>query len=90
MKFQKQFILDVYNNPHGTRRAYFSFGLKNGKSALIAAVVLAHLVGPEAKQNNQIICVARSCDQASVVFKLPKKMIRLSLELSKIVQVVPS
>ena len=24
MKFQKQFILDVYDNPHGTRRAYLS------------------------------------------------------------------
>jgi len=24
MNFQKQFILDVYDNPHGTRRAYLS------------------------------------------------------------------
>ena len=51
MKFQKQFILDVYDKPHGKRRAYLSVARKNGKSGLIAAVVLAHLVGPEAKQN---------------------------------------
>ena len=53
MKFQKQFILDVYDNPHGTSRTYLSVARKNGKPALIAAVVLAHLVGPEAKQNSQ-------------------------------------
>ena len=34
MKFQKQFILDVYDNPHGTSRAYLSVAKKNGKSAL--------------------------------------------------------
>ena len=90
MKFQKQFILDVYDNPHGTSRAYLSVARKNGKSALIAAVVLAHLVGPEAKQNSQIISGARSRDQASLVFILAKKMIRLSPELSKIVRIVPS
>ena len=59
-KFQKQFILDVYDNPHGTSRAYLSVTRKKGKSALIAAVVLIHLVGPEAKQNSQIISGARS------------------------------
>ena len=90
MKFQKQFILDVYDNPHGTSRAYLSVARKNGKSALIAAVVLAYLVGPEAKQNSQIISGARSRDQASLVFKLAEKMIRLSPELSKIVRIVPS
>ena len=90
MKFQKQFILDVYDNLHGTSRAYLSVARKNGKSALIAAVVLAHLVGPEAKQNSQIISGARSRDQAALVFKLAEKMIRLSPELSKIVRIVPS
>ena len=63
---------------------------KNGKSALIAAILLAHLVGPEAKQNSQIISGARSRDQAALVFKLAEKMVRLSPELSKIVRIVPS
>ena len=66
MKFQKQFIQDVYDNPHGTSRAYLSVARKNGKPALIAAVALAHNVGPEAKQNSQIISGARSRDQASL------------------------
>lgn len=90
MPFQKQFILDVYDNPAGTSRAYLSVARKNGKSALIAAIVLAHLVGPEAKTNSQIISGARSRDQASLVFKLAEKMVRLSNELNKIVRVVPS
>ena len=60
MQFQKQFILDVYDTPHGTSRAYLSAARKNVKSALVVAVVLAHLVGPEAKQNSQIISGARS------------------------------
>ena len=90
MKFQKQFILDVYDNPHGTSRVYLSVARKNGKSALIAAVALAHIVGPEAKQNSQIISGARSRDQASLVFKLAEKMVRLSPDLLKIVRIVPS
>tara|TARA_R100000654_G_scaffold65446_1_gene93321 strand:+ start:1712 stop:3226 length:1515 start_codon:yes stop_codon:yes gene_type:complete len=90
MKFQKKFILDVYDNPQGTSRAYLSVARKNGKSALIAGLVLAHVVGPEAKQNSQIISGARSRDQASLVFKLAEKMVRLSPELSKIVRIVPS
>ena len=78
MKFQKQFILDVYDNPHGTSHAYLSVARKKGKSALIAAVVLAHIVGPEATQNSQIISGARSRDQASLVFKLAEKMVSSS------------
>ena len=73
MKFQRKFILDVFDNPHGTSRAYLSVARKNGKSALIAAILLAHLVSPEARQNSQIISGARSRDQASLVFKLAKK-----------------
>ena len=48
MKLQKQFITDVYNNPHGNGNAYLSVARRNGKSALFAAVVLVHVVGPEA------------------------------------------
>jgi len=90
MPFQRKFILDIYDNPKGTSRAYLSVGRKNGKSALIAAVLLAHIVGPEARQNSQIISGARSRDQASLVFKLAEKMVRLSPELSRIIKVVPS
>ena len=90
MPFQRRFILDVYDNPQGTSRAYLSVGRKNGKSALIAALAMAHIVGPEARQNSQIISGARSRDQAALVYKLAEKMIRLSPELTKLARVVPS
>jgi phage terminase large subunit-like protein len=88
--FQRKFILDVYDNPHGTRRAYLSVGRKNGKSALIACILLAHLVGPEARLNAQLVSGALSRDQAALVFGLAAKMVQLSPELSRIVRIIPS
>lgn len=89
-KFQRKFILDIYDNPHGTRRAYLAIARKNGKSALIACLLLVHLVGPEAVQNSQLVSGARSRDQAALVFNLAAKMVELSPELRKIVRTVPS
>lgn len=88
--FQRDFIRDVYDNPAGTRRAILSVSRKNGKSGLIAGLLLAHLVGPEAKQNSQIVSGAMSRDQAALVFNLAAKMVQLSPKLSCIVRIVPS
>ena len=90
MDFQEAFIYSVYDNPKGTSRAFDSLARKNGKSAKIAALLLAHIVGPEARLNSQIISGARSRDQAALVFKLAEKMVRLSPRLSKIIRIVPS
>jgi len=88
--FQKKFLLDIYNNPLSTRRAILSIARKNGKTGLIAGIVLAHLVGPEAQLNSQIISGARSRDQAAQVFNYASKMVMLSPKLSEIVRIVPS
>lgn len=88
--FQKQFIREVYDNPAGTRRAILSVSRKNGKSGLIAGLLLAHLVGPEAKQNAQIVSGAMSRDQAALVFNLASKMVLQSPKLSAIVRIIPS
>lgn len=88
--FQKRFIREVYDNPKGTRRGILSIARKNGKSAVIASLVLAHLVGPVARQNAQIVSGARSRDQAALVFNLAWKMCQLSADLNKLVRVVPS
>ena len=88
--FQKVFIRELYDNPHGTRRAYLSIARKNGKSGLIAGLLLAHLVGPEAVQNSQIVSGAMSRDQAALVFSLASKMVQLSPTLSDLVRIVPS
>ena len=87
-EFQKDFIRDVYDKD--TRRAILSVARKNGKTGLIAGLLLAHLVGPEAKQNAQLVSGAMSRDQAALVFNLAAKMVTLSAELSKLVRIVPS
>lgn len=89
-EFQKRFIRDIYDNPTGTRRAYLAMARKNGKTGLIAAILLAHIAGPEAVQNSQIVSGAMSRDQAALLFNLAAKMIQLSPELSKLVRIVPS
>lgn len=89
-EFQKRFILDVYDNPEGTTDGYLSIARKNGKTGLIAGILLAHLVGPEAKQNSQIVSGAMSREQAGIVFNLACKMIQLNPKLSEIVHIVPS
>jgi phage terminase large subunit-like protein len=88
--FQRKFILEIYDNPVRTHSAYLSIARKNGKTALIAAILLAHLAGPEAVQNSQIVSGAQSQDQAAVVFELARKMVELCPALSKVVHIAPS
>lgn len=89
-EFQQRFILDVYDNPVGTTEGILSIARKNGKSGLIAAILLAHIAGPEARLNSQIVSGARSRDQAALVFNLAAKMVAMSPDLSKLVRIVPS
>lgn len=88
--FQRDFIRAIYDAPRPVRRAYLSIARKNGKSALIAAILLAHIVGPEAVQNSQIVSGARSREQAALVFKLAQKMVSLNPDLKKFAHCVTS
>jgi phage terminase large subunit-like protein len=88
--WQREFIELVYDNPHGTRRAFLSVGRKNAKSSLCACLLLAHLCGPPArsKPNSQLYSAAQSRDQAAIVFSLASKMVRLNPALARIVHVM--
>jgi phage terminase large subunit-like protein len=88
--FQERFVREVYDNPAGTRLGILSIARKNGKSGLIAAIMLAHLVGPEARLNSQIVSGARSRKQAAVVYNLASKMVFLNPDLKKIIRPIPS
>lgn len=88
--FQKRFIKNIYDNNVHTRLAILSMARKNGKTALIAALMLAHIVGPEARQNSQLVSGARSREQAAIVFNLMVKMIDFSPELSSRARYVES
>lgn len=91
---QKMFIRDVYE-PHrdgrrAVRRAILSIARKNGKTALIAAIVLAHLVGPEAIPNGEIYSAANDRDQAAIVYKFARQIVELEPELRAEIELVPS
>jgi phage terminase large subunit-like protein len=88
--FQRDFILSVYDNPRGTRRGFLSIARKNAKTATIACLLLAHIVGPEAVQNSRIISGAMSRDQAAEVYNYASKMIQLSADLTRLTRIVPS
>jgi phage terminase large subunit-like protein len=94
MDWQKQFIRALYE-PHRdgkrvVRRAILSIARKNGKTSLIASIVLAHLVGPEAIHNGEIYSAANDRDQASIVFKFAKQLVEQEPELRKEVEIISS
>ena len=89
-KFQEDFIKEVYDNPHGTRRAYLSLARKNGKSGLVAGLLLAHIIGPERLQNSQIVSGARSREQAGIIYNLAEKMLNLQPKFQGLYRLVPS
>jgi phage terminase large subunit-like protein len=82
-KFQKDLIKGIYDTP--TRRAIISFGRKNAKTTISAFLLLLHLCGTEAKANSQLFSAAQSREQASILFSLAAKIVRLSPELSDFV-----
>lgn len=90
MPFQREWLLAVFDNPHGTHTGVLCIGRKNGKTALIAGVLLAFIAGPEAVQNSQIVSGAMSLDQAALVFELACKMINMSPELAERIHINPS
>jgi len=63
---------------------------KNGKTALIASIVLAHLIGPEQITNGEIYSAANEREQAAIVFKMAAQFVRAEPELEKILKVVDS
>lgn len=94
-EWQKDFIRDVYSPCDKTsnrvvRRAVLSIARKNGKTELAAALILVHLIGPEAELNGEIYSAANDREQAAIVFFAVKRMIEASPALSAALQVVPS
>jgi phage terminase large subunit-like protein len=77
-EFMKDDLRAIYDNPHGTRRAILSRGRKNAKTTETALIVLLHLCGPMYVRNGQIFSAAQGLEQASILFRLACKMIRMS------------
>lgn len=83
--WQKKWIRRVYaakGRRRKVRQAVLSIARKNGKTALIAGLVLVHLCGPEAVVNGQLYSVSYEREQAGIVFKYLAAMVRMDAELS--------
>jgi phage terminase large subunit-like protein len=83
--WQKDDLVKIYDNPHGTRTAIISFAKKNAKTSLAAMLLLAHLAGPEAIRNTQLPSTAQSRDQAAILYSLAAKMVRMSPTLDPVI-----
>jgi len=64
------------------RKSIYSVAKKNGKTPLIGALCLGHLIGPEAKRNEQIYAGAFDRDQASITFRYMAQMVLMDEELA--------
>lgn len=82
---QKEWIKQIYDTP--TRMFILSIARKNAKTALTAFLLLLHLCGPEARANSQLFSAAQSLEQASILFALAAKMVRMSNDLNSVVVV---
>lgn len=76
MPMQSNFITDTFRG--GVRRAILSVARRNTKTATVAIIVLAALIGPLVIENAVIVSAARARHQASMVFEYCRKMIRSS------------
>ena len=88
--FQIAFILAVLDNPHHTRHAYLTVARRNGKSFLVAVIMLAYIVGPLAEKNSFVSSAAMSRDQAGIVWRMMTNICNMSPDLEGLYKSVPS
>lgn len=93
--WQKDIIRQVYapTTPAGNRQvreALLSIPRKNGKTAIVAGLCLAHLCGPEAIRNGQLYSLSVDREQASILFNYAASMVYMDDELSERLNIVES
>lgn len=82
---QKKWLCRIYDTP--TRLFILSMGRKGAKTTFAAFLLLLHLCGPEAVRNGHLFSDAQSRDQASILFALAAKIVRMSPDLLSAVQI---
>jgi phage terminase large subunit-like protein len=93
MDWQHETLWDVYgtvrdNGYRQYRYAYLEIPKKNGKTELVAAIGLYHLVcdGP----SGQIYCCAAETEQAALTYRAAKQMVEQEPELEKLLKIIDS
>jgi len=82
---QRRWLKRIYDTP--TRTFILSMGRKNAKTTFSGFLLLLHLCGPEAVPNGQLFSAAQSREQASILFNLSAKIVRMSPDLSETVSI---
>jgi phage terminase large subunit-like protein len=93
--WQKEIIRGVYGpcNELGKRlvkQAVLSLARKNGKTAIVSFLTLAHLCGPEAVRNGQLYSLSVDREQAGILFNYAKNVVYMDEELSERLNVIES
>lgn len=94
-EWQKEIIRGIYDpvderGKRKVRRVLLTMARKNAKTTLIAALVLAHLVGPEARQRQQIFSAANDREQAAEVYQAAAAMVEMDETLRALIRPIPS
>lgn len=79
--WQLEIVKGIYRTERGkrlVRTAVLSVGRKNGKSTIVAALALAHLIGPLRESRGQVVIAATDRDQAQVIFGEVEAMLKAS------------
>ena len=93
--WQKEILREVYDPSHPdgkrmVREAVLSMARKNGKTAVVSAIVLCHLCGPLAVRNGQLYSLSVDREQAGILFNYAKNMVYMDDELSERLTVIES
>ncbi len=92
--YQIAFILAVFDHMPGEKprhtSAFLSIAKRNGKTFVIAVILLAYIIGPLAARNTTLASAAMSREQAGAVFELMVKMLDMSPKLAGRFRYVPS
>lgn len=93
-EWQKRDIRAVYTRDENDERivtmAIQSIARKNGKTVLVAGIMLAHLCGPEAIRFGQLYSLGVDRTQAGVLYRYAAKMVLMDEELSARINQVES
>jgi phage terminase large subunit-like protein len=96
LPFQKKFIRDVYDpvdesGKRIVRRAILSMARKNGKTMMVAALALAHLlIDKLAIKNGECYSAACEREQAGIIFRYATQIVRADSELMSMIKIVDS
>ncbi len=88
--YQVAFVLAVFDSPVHIRKAILSIARRNGKTFVVAVILLAYIVGPLAVQNSVCASSAMSRDQAALCFRLMSLMLQTSPSMEGLYKIIPS